>query len=261
VRVQKLLQNVRTRKKKLTELNFEGKITAEFAPYACISRLAEMEHELFNRHKNTAIYSVVSLRDRFCFNMTTNGILRGESLFKCDLSDLCDVIHKDSATGQNIMVMVMRIAVGKTNGLKTLYGRVIRHRLVEQCAIGAIGLYLFARFEYTKECFKFADNSSWFNIKLLIDLSSYNFSVPVSDQNYAKAIKKVCTNLKVPSKHYIHFERTAGSVKAELEEFDGYNINDLGNWNVDTRRDVYSAKLPMKAMRVMAGHAESKGLL
>lgn len=191
--------------------------------------------------------------------MTTCGILRGESLFKCDLSDLCDVIHTDSSTGQTIMVMVMRIAIGKTNGLKTLYERVIRHRLVEQCAIGALALYLFARFTYTKESFNFADNSSWFNTKLLIDPSSNDFSIAVSDQNYAKAIKKVCTTLKVPSKHYIHFGRTAGSVKAELEELDGYNINDLGNWNVDTRRDNYSAKLPMKAMRVMAGHAEAKG--
>ena len=44
-----------------------------------------------------------------------------------------------------------------------------------------------------------------------------------------------------------------------MDELDGYDIGDLGNWNVDTRRDVYSAKLPMKAMRVMAGHPESKG--
>jgi len=56
----------------------------------------------------------------------------------------------------------------------------------------------------------------------------------------------------------VHFGRSAGSVKAELDELDGYNINDLGNWNVDTRRDVYSAKLPMKAMRVMAGHPDEK---
>ena len=57
----------------------------------------------------------------------------------------------------------------------------------------------------------------------------------------------------------MRFGRSAGSVKAELDEFDGYNINNLGNWNVDTRRDVYSAKLPMRAMCVMtAGHPDEK---
>ena len=44
-----------------------------------------------------------------------------------------------------------------------------------------------------------------------------------------------------------------------MRELDGYDINDLDNWNVDTRRDVYSAHLPMEAMRVMAGHSEQKG--
>ena len=50
-------------------------------------------------------------------------------------------------------------------------------------------------------------------------------------------------------------------ILVELDELDGYNINDLGNWNVDIRRDVYSAKLPMKAMRVMAGHPDEKGIV
>ena len=72
-------------------------------------------------------------------------------------------------------------------------------------------------------------------------------------------MKDACKKLSISSKHYVHFGRSAGSVRAELDELDGYDIGDLGNWNVDTRRDVYSAKLPMKAMRVMAGHPESKG--
>ena len=46
---------------------------------------------------------------------------------------------------------------------------------------------------------------------------------------------------------------------AELDELDGHHIQDLGNWNVDVRQDVYSVKLPMKAMQVMGGHPEAKG--
>jgi hypothetical protein len=68
----------------------------------------------------------------------------------------------------------------------------------------------------------------------------------------------MCTALKIPSKHYLHFGRTAGNVLADLEELDETNIQDLGNWNLNTRREVYSAKLPMKAMRIMAGHSDQK---
>jgi hypothetical protein len=45
---------------------------------------------------------------------------------------------------------------------------------------------------------------------------------------------------------------------AELEELDETNIQDLGNWNLNTRREVYFAELPMKTMRIMAGHSDQK---
>ena len=105
----------------------------------------------------------------------------------------------------------------------------------------------------------FTSNSNWFSVKLLIDPRSSDTNVVVMDQAYAKSIKQVCKGLNISTKHFIHFGWCAGPIKAELEELDGYNINDLGNWNVDTRRDVYSAKLPMKAMRVMGGHPDTKG--
>jgi hypothetical protein len=40
----------------------------------------------------------------------------------------------------------MQIAIGKVNKNKTLYGRVMRHRDVERCAIGALAFYLFSRY-------------------------------------------------------------------------------------------------------------------
>ena len=176
-------------------------------------------------------------------------------MFKCELSDLCDLVHG------NVLIHVMRIATGKTNGLKILYGRCIRHKNVNLCAIGALGLYLLARFHQTSEAdgIQFKNNKKWFSIKLLIDSCGSDNTKAVSDQAYYSSMKDACKNLGITSKHFVHFGRGAGSVKAELDELDGFNIADLGNWNVDTRRDIYSAKLPMKAMRVMAGHAESKG--
>ena len=100
---------------------------------------------------------------------------------------------------------------------------------------------------------------TWFNIKLFTDYWGFDNTISVTDQAYASKMKNACSHLGIISKHFVYFGWLAGSVKAELDELDDYNINDLGNWNVNTRCDVYSAKLPMKAMRVMAGHPDEKG--
>ena len=69
------------------------------------------------------------------------------------------------------MIHVMQEATGKTNGLKILYGQCICHKNVNLCAIGALGLYLLARFHQTSEAdgIQFKNNKKWFSIILLID--------------------------------------------------------------------------------------------
>jgi len=261
-RIRKLLANVKVRKTTIARENFEERLTGEFSPYTSVNEIPRLEQGLFDRSKNSLLRSLPSLRDRYALLQTISGILRGESMIKADLSDLCDLMHNHSSrTAYPIHIVVMRIAQGKVNANKVLYGRSIRHRDVNLCAIGSLALYLFARLKHTQELddVDFTCNSSWFNIKLLTDCSCQNNCRAISERSYYKSIKKMCEQLSIPSKHYIHFGRTSGSVVAELEELDGSNIQDLGNWNVDTRREVYSAKLPMKAMRVMAGHNEQKG--
>ena len=108
---------------------------------------------------------MATLQDRYCWLMSTNGILQEESLFKCKLSDLCDLVH------DNVLIHVMQIATGKTNGLKILYGQCICHKNVNLCAIGALVIYLLARFHQTSEAdgIQFRNNKKWFSIVLLID--------------------------------------------------------------------------------------------
>ena len=116
-----------------------------------------------------------------------------------------------------------------------------------------MGLYLLPRFHQESEAdgIQFENNKKKFSIKLIIDSSGSDNTKAVSDQAYYSSMKDACNNLKNTSKHFVHFGRGAGSVKIELDEFDGYNIAGLGKWNVDTRQDIYSAKLPMKAMQVI----------
>ena len=52
--------------------------------------------------------------------------------------------------------------------------------------------------------------------------------------------------------------RAVGATLVDMRELDGYNIDNLGNWSMTTRRKDYSSQLPMKVMRVMAGYPEKK---
>ena len=135
--------------------------------------------------------------------MSCNGILRGESLIKCDLSDLCDVTL-DDGVNTKCHIFVMRITTGKTNGLKTLYGRSMRHINQNLCSIGALGFYLLARFEYGREDIDFLSNEGWFDVKLLVEKTTLKNKTSITDQNYAKSIRDVCDKLNIVSKHFVH---------------------------------------------------------
>ena len=129
------------------------------------------------------------------------------------------------------------------------------------CPIAALLFYLFAQFNRTGEGeqFYFLDNLKWFKLKLLVDCrGKVKTNQGISNLGYFKKMKDACAKLKICSQHFVHFGRCAGLVKAELEELEGYDIDDLGNWNVNVCQNVYSAKLPMKAMRVVGGHPKEK---
>ena len=183
------------------------------APYAIAEEIPSIENWLFERNGDKLLYSVSSLRDRFTLLQTTFGILRGESMFKSELSDLVDIKFKCKETGANIHVGVMQIFEGKTNKTKTLYGRVLRHRDPYLCAMGALGFYLLARFEVTGECdhFDFSDNKKWFDIKVLIDPRQKKYTDGMTDQPYADAIRAACKALGIVTKHYAHIGRACGA--------------------------------------------------
>jgi hypothetical protein len=258
-RVQVLLKSVKMRKRRVAKENYAEKIDSEFAPFLLVRSVPLIEEKLFDRNAFAPSYSMASLRDRYCFLMSHCGVLRGESLFKCELSDLCDLVMDDQGP-HPCHILMMRIATGKTNGLKVLYGRVMRHKNVSMCAIGALGLYLLSRFDLTGEVFDFTSNESWYNVKLLIDSTYHDVESSVSDQAYAKAIRKVCEELKIVSKHFVHFGRAVGAVHAELSELPSSDIKILGNWNPDVQEDRYSSKVPVPSLRLMAGHELKKGM-
>ena len=116
----------------------------------------------------------------------------------------------------------MRIATGKTNNLKTLYGRCMRHRNVFLCPLGGAGFYLMHRFHTTKEKIDFTTNTKWFHIKMLVNTQGTNRENPMDDNPYAKFIREACTEIGINPGHYIHFGRSVGAAHADLKELEGY---------------------------------------
>ena len=49
------------------------------------------------------------------------------------------------------------------------------------------------------------------------------------------------------------------SFSGEREELSADDIKNLGNWARDVFERIYSSQMPMKALRVMAGHGDGKG--
>ena len=96
------------------------------------------------------------------------------------------------------------------------------HKNVNLCAIGALGLYLLARFHQISKAdgIQFKNNKKWFSIILLIDSCGRDNTKAVSDQAYYSSMKDACKNLGITSKYFVDFGRGAGSVKAELDELD-----------------------------------------
>jgi hypothetical protein len=89
------------------------------------------------------------------------GNLRGESLIKCELSDMFDLIKpNEGPDGQDGHIMIMQIHQSKTAQYNTMWGRVMRNRDVKMCPMGSTALYLFHRFEVTQEEFDFSENSN-----------------------------------------------------------------------------------------------------
>ena len=142
----------------------------------------------------------------------------------------------------------------------------MRHKDVRICPVGALAFMLGFRFAQTREFESFTaeqwlDNSSWFDVKLLVDASrSTNRCDPMKNNSYSDAIKSVLMSLSIPSTHFVHLGRVVGPKILETKEVDSEEIRRLGNWDPKIQESCYSTKLPMTAMRAMAGYTTASGM-
>jgi hypothetical protein len=207
--------------------------------------------------------AMASLRDRYTFLHTLSGLIRAESMWKAELSDCSDFIYHQRKEPHQYHIGVMQILRGKRNQENRIFGRMMRHRRADFCALGAFALYLAWRFELTKEpeSFDFTRNDLWYDIKLLVDykVSSETNTVAMHEKQYGNAIKDACKTLGIPANHFAHWGRAEGNALLEMEEVDKEHIDLLGYWNMDVHDTAYSKQMPLPAMRVAAGFDKERG--
>ena len=143
----------------------------------------------------------------------------------------------------------------------------MRHKDVQLCPVGSLAFYLAYRFSITREFEGFAledwlENSHWFNQKLLVEVFRLDrdFTICMSNDTYSKAIKEVLNKLGIASNHWVHLGRTLGPKILEFLEIEAEEIRWLGNWDPKIQEKSYSLKLPMKAIRAIAGFVLANGM-
>ena len=115
-----------------------------------------------------SISVTAALGHRLAFLLSYAGALRCESTRNLELSDLSTLfVEKEGPKGCTLLVL--SLGQGKTNHFGRLdRTAIMRHRLPEMCAVGALGLYLFCRFHMRHEPFpSFARSGDFFYNKVI----------------------------------------------------------------------------------------------
>ena len=171
-----LIDDVNGRGERNLKKHFKERMTSDFEPYRILNDLPKLEEYIWNENKDKRIYGASSLRDRFQLLFSLSGVLRSDSIYKADLSDLLDFKFKQKNEPDPYHICILRVGEGKTVQNKCQFGKIMRHIDVHMCAMGALGFWLFSRFMVTDEVKKmdFSDNETWFNMKLLCAVDKRN---------------------------------------------------------------------------------------
>lgn len=198
-----------------------------------------------------------ALRDRMMFLLNHMMMLRGETLRSTNLNHRFTLEFKDEGATR-CPVFVMMIIGGKTNQEQhKLYSGVIRHKNVQTCAFGAVGLYLFHRFHIKGEAFPdFSLKENWFNTKLA---RGQNIDKSIAYNTQRTSISNAFKAVGVNSLKKTHTGRQAGAQEAEMAGLSHDHIRRVGRWNSESMENNYLTCLPRTAMRVIQGFPEEKG--
>ena len=93
-RMKNLIDVVNIRGENVLKKHFKERITDDFQPYRVLNDVPKIEDFIWNEHCDTQIYGTNRLRDRFQFMFSLSAVFRSDSIYKADLSDLCNFRFK-----------------------------------------------------------------------------------------------------------------------------------------------------------------------
>ena len=136
-----------------------------------------------------SISVTAALGHRLAFLLSYAGALRCESTRNLEISDLSTLfVEKEGPKGCTLLVL--SLGQGKTNHFGKLdRTAIMRHRLPEMCAVGALGLYLFCRFHLRHEPFpSFARSEDFFYNKVIQPMTKGRATKKLGGKGKEKAI-------------------------------------------------------------------------
>ena len=80
-----------------------------------ISQVNQIKEYILAYYWTLPTFSAVSLRDRYHFFVTNGVVLRSESMYLADLSDLSNFKFKQQKEPHPYHIAIQRVSMGKTN--------------------------------------------------------------------------------------------------------------------------------------------------
>jgi hypothetical protein len=126
------------------------------------------------------------------------------------------------------------VVPGKTVKLKKKqFSRLMCHKDMRHCSVGAFGFHLLFRFHKSGEmedCCRpnFGCNKEWYNIKILTDGTRNEMTKQIQKRTYTKPIRKVFKKLLIVTSHFGHWGRVNAPAEFEFEEVSPEYIRILG---------------------------------
>lgn len=108
-----LLEMVKTRRGRIRRATYQEKLEGDFTPFTSLGQVAKIETQFWNNGKKSSRAALPTLRNRMTFLNCYNGVLRHETLFNGELSDMVGLQHLREKDAHEIFVMVMQMSTGK----------------------------------------------------------------------------------------------------------------------------------------------------
>ena len=87
----------------------------------------------------------------------------------------------------------------------------------------------------------------------------FDKEIEISSSSYISKISCTCEFLGLPCNCYKHIGRVIAPALMDLQEYEELSKRNVGNWATDVYGKYYCTKLPLSAMRALAGVNVQRG--